>query len=138
MPDGRALVYIYRPDKLESDLESPVSEAILESSGYKKGSAFMRLAELVKRLRANDDFPHETGLFLGCPPDDVRCFMCGKRSECRCVGCWRAYSNEKEAEKTFARFKKCTDVYCRKLREGSSLSKLTVKGKLLQRGLVSA
>ena len=36
------------------------------------------------------------------------------------------YSNEKEAEKTFARFKKCTDVYCMKLKEGCSLNKLAV------------
>ena len=124
--NGTALIYVYRPKKLEDDLKSPVSEAILASCGYGCGSAARLIAELIARLRGDSDFPHEIGLFLGYPPEDVRCFMCDRNRECKCVGCWRAYNNEKEAEKTFAKFRKCTDVYCRKLEEGYSLGRLTV------------
>lgn len=126
--DGRALIYFYRPKKLENDLKSPVSEEILGSSGYESGTVSARLAELIKRLRRCEDFPHEIGLFLGYPPEDVRCFMCERSRECRCVGCWKAYSNEAEAEKTFARYKKCTEVYVSRLEKGSSLERLTVAG----------
>lgn len=124
--NGRALIYVYRPKKLESDLKSPLSEAILASCGYDGDSAPLLIKELIRRLGGTGDFPHEIGLFLGYPPEDVRCFMCDRNRECRGVGCWRVYSNEKEAEKTFARFKKCTDVYCMKLKEGCSLNKLAV------------
>ena len=125
--NGRALIYVYRPKKLENDLKSPESEAILSACGYGSGPAPRLITELIRRLGDSGDFPHEIGLFLGYPPEDVRCFMCERTRECKCVGCWRAYSNEKEAEKTFAKFKKCTDVYCRKLREGYPLQRLTVK-----------
>ncbi len=124
--NGRALIYVYRPKKLENDLKSPLSGAILASCGYDGGSVPKLIKGLIDRLGGEEDFPHEIGLFLGYPPEDVRCFMCDRNSGCRCVGCWKAYTNEKEAEKTFARFKKCTDVYCRKLIEGFSLSRLTV------------
>lgn len=124
--NGRALIYVYRPKKLEDDLKSPVSEAILASCGYGCGSAARLITELIARLSENADFPHEIGLFLGYPPEDVRCFMCDRNRECKCVGCWRAYNNADEAEKTFAKFRKCTDVYCRKLNEGYSLGRLTV------------
>ena len=124
--NGRALIYVYRPKKLEDDLKSPASEAILASCGYGRGPAARLITELIARLCENEDFPHEIGLFLGYPPEDVRCFMCDRNSECKCVGCWRAYNNETEAERTFARFRKCTEVYCRKLSEGYSLNRLTV------------
>ncbi len=124
--NGSALIYVYRPEKLEADLKSPLSEAILCSCGYYGASAPLLIKELIKRLGGSEDFPHEIGLFLGYPPEDVRCFMCDRNNGCRCVGCWRAYNNETEAEKTFARFRKCTDVYCRKLDEGYSLGRLTV------------
>lgn len=123
---GSALVYIYRPKKLEKDLGSPISNAILSEQGYGEGTASSRLSELIRRLRKNEGFPHEIGLFLGYPPDDVRCFICDRNRDCKCVGCWRAYNNEKQAEKTFALFKKCTDVYCRLYSQGSSLERLTV------------
>lgn len=125
--NGTALIYVYRPKKLESDLRGRASSEILSSCGYGSGSAPKLITELIKRLDASNDFPHEIGLFLGYPPEDVRCFMCDRNRACKCVGCWRAYNNEEEAEKTFARFKKCTSVYCEKLREGYSLSRLTVK-----------
>ena len=124
--NGKALIYVYRPKKLEADLKSPLSGAILTACGYDGTTPTQLIKELIKRLGCSDEFPHEIGLFLGYPPDDVRCFMCDRNRKCKCVGCWRAYSNEKEAEKVFARYKKCTDVYCRKLYEGYSLSRLTV------------
>ncbi|MBO4849178.1 MAG: DUF3793 family protein [Clostridia bacterium] len=124
--DGRALIYVYRPERLEADLKCPLSGSILASCGYDGGSVSRLIKGLMERLVGSEEFPHEIGLFLGYPPEDVRCFMCDRNSGCRCVGCWRAYNNEKEAEKTFARFRKCTDVYCRKLREGYSLTRLTV------------
>lgn len=125
--NGRALIYVYRPKKLENDLKSPLSGAILASCGYYEGTASRLIKELIDRLGGSEEFPHEIGLFLGYPPEDVRCFMCDRNRECKCVGCWRAYNNEKEAERTFAKFKKCTEVYCSKLREGYPLNKLTVK-----------
>lgn len=37
---------------------------------------------------------NEVGLFLGYPPEDVRCFMNDSRRGVKCTGCWKAYGDE--------------------------------------------
>ena len=37
--DGKALIYLYRPEMLEQDLRDPLAEEILDEAGYPKGSA---------------------------------------------------------------------------------------------------
>ena len=72
------------------------------------------------------DFPHEIGLFLSYPPEDVKGFL--EHRPCKCVGCWKVYENEEAAKKTFAKYKACTRVYCRQLASGIDIERLTVAG----------
>ena len=72
------------------------------------------------------EFPHEVGLFLSYPPEDVKGFL--EHRPCKCVGCWKVYENEEAAKKTFAKYKACTRVYCRQLASGIDIERLTVAG----------
>ena len=74
--------------------------------------------KLIERLRGNE-FPHEIGLFLSYPPEDVKGFMADPCA-CKCSGCWKVYGGREAAEKQFARYRKCTGVYCEQWREGLS------------------
>ena len=66
------------------------------------------------------------GLFLGYPPEDVCGFIENKADACKCVGCWKVYGDEDAAKKLFAKYKKCTDVYCTLFANGRSIERLTV------------
>lgn len=124
---GNSLVYIYRPELLKRDLSSFEAEKILKEKGYFETESTDRcIVQLAQRISNNKEFPHEIGLFLGYPPKDVKCFMENSREGVKCSGCWKAYGNKEEAEKKFALFRKCTNVYCRKIREGVRLEKLIV------------
>lgn len=123
---GRALIYVFRPSRLARDLERPFADNLLRRAGYPLDSLISRIAYLSDRLRTSSEFPHEIGLFLGYPTEDIKGFIENKGRNCKCVGCWKVYANESEAKKTFAVFRKCTDIYCRKLNEGSSITKLTI------------
>ncbi|MCR4992263.1 MAG: DUF3793 family protein [Lachnospiraceae bacterium] len=124
---GNSLVYIYRPDLLKRDLSSFEAEKILKDKGYLATDSTERcIVQLARRISNDNDFPHEIGLFLGYPPTDVKCFMENSRDGVTCSGCWKAYGNKEEAEKIFALYRKCTNVYCRKIREGVRLEKLIV------------
>ena len=79
-----------------------------------------------RRLQESGDFPHEIGLFLGYPPEDVRGFIENHAEGYKFVGCWKVYGDEKSAKKQFARYKKCTDVYCSQWANGKSIERLTV------------
>lgn len=123
---GRALIYVYRPKQLERDISHYLSERILKGYGYDTSSHLKAVLTLIKRLEEADDFPHEIGLFLGYPPEDVEGFICNKASCFKCCGYWKVYGNEKEAEKTFERFRKCTEAYCRCFEAHGNLSRLVI------------
>ena len=84
------------------------------------------LARLKNRLADCGNFPHEIGVFLGYPLEDVIGFIENAGQNCKCAGYWKVYCNECEAVKTFARFKKCRDIYLRLWKEGRSVLQLTV------------
>ncbi len=77
------------------------------------------------RLRNDQGFPHEVGLFLGYPPADVDGFMHRKQA-CKLSGIWKVYDDVEGASRQFARCKHCTEVYLQRYRQGYSLDRLTV------------
>lgn len=119
-----ALVYLYRPSRLKKDLEDPAAIKILQDHGY---SCYGKcLPKLIERVRASEEFPHEIGLFLGYPPEDVQGFL--DHRPCKCSGCWKVYGDENKAKKTFDLYKKCERVYCQQLAQGIDIKRLTVAG----------
>lgn len=119
-----ALVYLYRPSRLKKDLEDPAAIKILQDHGY---SCYGKcLPKLIERIRASEEFPHEIGLFLGYPPEDVQGFL--DHRPCKCCGYWKVYGDENKAKKTFDLYKKCERVYCQQLARGIDIKRLTVAG----------
>lgn len=123
---NRALMYVYRPKDLQKDLSHVTAERLLKDSGYCAGSCENCIVQLIRRMQMEKDFPHEVGLFLGYPPEDVEGFITNKGCGCKCVGCWKVYGDEKSARKRFDQYKKCNQVYLNCWKTGSTLERLTV------------
>ena len=121
------LLYIYRPAMLRRDMENPCAKCLLQEMGYCFTHADTGVAQLAKRMRTEKDFPHEVGLFLGYPPEDVMGFIRHKETGCKHVGDWRVYGDAEAAKKTFARYQKCRTVYRNLFSAGKSMEALTVK-----------
>ena len=126
--DEKALIYVYRPGKLSSDLSDSKAASILQQQGYCTGSCEKCIGQLARKLRREEEFPHEIGLFLGYPPEDVCGFMENKACNCKCVGCWKVYGDEEAAKKKFAQYKKCIQVYSDQWAKGTDIERLTVAG----------
>lgn len=124
--NNRALLYAYRPSLLNKDLCDETANVLLKEYGYSCETPCKCVVHLVKRMRNTVDFPHEVGLFLGYPPEDVQGFIANKAECSKCSGCWKVYGDEKKAQRLFAKYKKCTKVYCERHSCGSSIEKLTV------------
>ena len=125
--DDRALLYLFRPADLSRDLAGQEARRLLREAGYGDDlSHLVCLRELTRRLREGEDFPHEIGLFLGYPPEDVAGFMTHRGKNCKCVGCWKVYGDVESARRKFAMYQKCTDVYCACLHRGTTIDRLTV------------
>ncbi len=124
--DDSVLIYVYRRNMLENDLKNPEAKELLTGFGYNIKSIDSAIDRLRERMKESPCFPHEIGLFLGYPASDVKGFIEHKGQNFKCMGYWKVYGNECEAKKTFARYKKCIDVYTRVYLEGASLERLTV------------
>ena len=124
--NGFALIYLYRPSKLEKDFENQLASELLCQFGYAGGCSVKCIAVLARRLKDHSCFPHEIGLFLGYPPEDVKGFIENKAGNCKCVGCWKVYGDVCSAQKCFENYKKCTRLYKQQYLNGKSIERLTV------------
>lgn len=124
----QALIYVYRPKRLMSDLQDETACRLLCECGYEMKTPERCIVQLMKRMNESGEFPHEVGLFLGYPPEDVCGFIENKAKGCKCVGCWKVYGNAERAERLFAKYKKCTDIYSSYYAKGRSVERLTVAG----------
>ena len=120
----RALIYLYRPDALEQDLLDPEAAAILRERGYPESDPRLCLGQLIRQFRQSESFPHEVGLFLGYPPEDVQGFIQSPHAGYQCVGCWKVYGDREKAERTFDLYRRCTKALCRAAARGKTLEKL--------------
>ncbi|MCI5625240.1 MAG: DUF3793 family protein [Clostridiales bacterium] len=124
--DGKALLYLYRPSNLRQDLKDRLAAQVLEQAGYSCSKSEQCVVRLIRRLKENEDFPHEIGLFLSYPPEDVKGFIDNRACNFKCSGLWKVYGDEARAQAMFARFRKCTEIYCKLWQEGSSIEQLAV------------
>ncbi|MDO5546205.1 MAG: DUF3793 family protein [Eubacteriales bacterium] len=126
--EKKALIYLYRPKQLSADLAQAEAVRILQSLGYDCGGSERCLVQLAQKLRAQEEFPHEIGLFLGYPPGDVCGFMENKPCSCKCVGCWKVYTDEAGAKRKFDQYRMCTKIYCQQWANGIDIERLAVAG----------
>lgn len=124
--EGRALIYVYRPGDLAADLADERARAILAQADYRGRSVEQCVAELARRLRGGAAFPHEVGLFLSYPPEDVLGFMEHRGADCKCVGCWKVYGDAEQARLAFDRYRRCTEQYCARWSKGMGVERLAV------------
>ena len=123
---NKALMYLYRPSHLKRDLEDEEAIRLLKEMGYSCSSPETCIVTLIDKLNNVSEFPHEIGLFLGYPPEDVRGFIENKAHNYKCVGTWKVYGDAEEAQKKFYRYRKCSNVYYEQWSKGKSMERLTV------------
>lgn len=120
----RALIYLYRPGFLRQDLQNHHADALLRRQGYCTGDCGRCVSQLADRVRCSGDFPHEIGLFLGYPPEDVAGFL--ENRPCKYVGFWKVYGDAKAAQEKFDQFRSCTALYQSLHAQGQPLDRLIV------------
>lgn len=126
--NGRALIYVFRPQKLCQDLQDSIASELLNRCGYCDKDPQKCIRHLMKRLNEGDSFPHEVGLFLGYPPVDVQGFIENRAKNPKCVGHWKVYGDERAARKRFELYDKCTRIYCQQWAKEKNIERLTIAG----------
>lgn len=122
----KALIYVYRSHQVQEELKRRGVFRFLSNYGYETDHLDICLQFLSMRISSHSEFPHEIGLFLGYPLDDVKGFIQHKGKNSRCEGCWKVYCNECETRRLFAQFEKCKTIYYDLFNRGKTVSQLTV------------
>mgnify|MGYP000022567827 CR=1 FL=1 len=121
-----ALIYVFRSSELKERLEDRAVVRFLGAYGYKNMDLSSALKHLKERLQENSEFPHEIGIFLGYPLEDVIGFIDNHGKNFQVSGLWKVYGDKEKAVQQFGRYKKCTDLYLRLWNHGKSVRQLTV------------
>ena len=103
--------------------------ALLRQAGYpvladRPLNLVALLSHLKKRLSQSEGFPHEIGLFLGYPLEDVIGFCRHKGEGCKLCGYWKVYGDVESARKSFALFDRCRELLFSHLLSGAPLQEL--------------
>ena len=120
---GRSLILVYRPERLEKRLSEEDVRTLLERDGYPVDERVETMLEhLAQRvLECAADFPHEVGLFLGYPVEDVEGFRKNGGRDFKFCGLWKVYSDEERARACFHRYACCRKALCRRVESGCPL-----------------
>lgn len=115
----RVLILLYSEKLLAKLLGEKERRAMLRSFGYSDDLDTDGCLEiLAERTYGSAGFPHEIGLFLGYPIEDVKGFIDHKGDDFKLCGYWKVYGNPDAAKRTFDNYDKCRRFLCNKLDQG--------------------
>ena len=119
---SRTLLFVYNEKLMERRLADPQVQEVLKRYGYSESMGIEECLDyLSERIRGSADFPHEIGVFLGYPLEDVVGFIENKGENFKLCGCWKVYGSEENARRTFANYEKCRKFLCGRLNEGADI-----------------
>ena len=102
---GRAVVYVYREEEVQQCLADPKVAAFLMQYGYDSTQVEKCLNYLSRRVSLSsqgmESYPHEMGIFLGYPLEDVRGFIQHGGKDSQYTGYWKVYGDVDQAKATF-------------------------------------
>lgn len=108
--EDRCLLFLYRQRELADYLDRADVRGFLMAYGYPCRSMEEILDRLSERVRGYSCrglcFPHEIGVFLNYPVEDVRCFIEQKGKGGYMTGYWRVYHDPVKAQLIFQAYDK--------------------------------
>jgi len=117
--------FIYKEKLLTKTLNKADVRYILEELGYQTQALKHCLNCLRERFtnchREKQEFPHELGLFLDYPAEDVIGFVMNKGKDCRYCGYWKVYSDVEKAKKIFHRYDLAKDILLNEVNQGKTM-----------------
>lgn len=122
--EKRALVMVYRRNKLCSYLQREEISELLYSFGYDREIDLEKYTDRLKSRLNKAEFPHEIGAFLGYPAHDIYGFINHKNEGCLLTGEWKVYKDADTAKKLFERYSRCRCALLKRILQGKTLAQV--------------
>lgn len=103
--DEKITLMLFHREQLEAYLSKPCVQKLLVQLGYQSFGLEEMLPEFQVRyanyMISNRNFPHEMGLLLGYPTEDVQGFIENEGKNFLYTGYWKVYANLSEKIRVF-------------------------------------
>ena len=133
--NGKAAVFLFDRHRLETYLREEKVWQIFQDMGYQNHAMGKILYAFRQRYEGyllwNQKFPHEMGLLLGYPIEDVKGFICNEGENCLYTGYWKVYENLAEKMILFRQFEKARDMLMELLSNGVTIVEVVQKRLLV-------
>lgn len=130
--DGKCLVLFYRKAELSDYVKRIGIRSFIREYGYEE----MELEAMLERLSIRASvfamrgmgFPHEIGIFLGYPVEDVQGFIENAGSKFLLAGYWKVYSNPVKAKMIFNQYDRAKACAVNEFLIGRSIEEIAQTG----------
>ena len=117
----RSLILVYSEKMLAQRLRRRDNRELLREYGYTDDMSLEDCLERLYQRTRCDDFPHEIGIFLDYPVEDVRGFVENGGCNYKLCGCWKVYGSVEQARRKFAAYDRCREYLCGRLEQGEDI-----------------
>lgn len=109
----RMFILIYNKKMLKAYLSNERVQSFLAEEGYGDLELEEMLQLLSRRYQMHMEkragFPHELGVFLGYPMEDVEGFIENNGENFLCLGYWKVYQNQQVKQELFQKFERAKE-----------------------------
>lgn len=95
-----SIIFLFRRDLIQKLIADEAIKTYLKQMGYKVESVESVITSLIRRYDKMH-CPHEVGVLLGIPIEDVKGFIDNPKGPCLLKGYWKVYSNLEYAKALF-------------------------------------
>ena len=123
--NGKLVYLVFCMEAMKEFLESASVQRFFKREGYENLSIEHILTKFKKRyenhMTSGGEFPHEMGLILGYPIEDVEGFVKYNGDNYLYSGYWKVYNRPEEKKLIFHSFDKATEYFVRMMHTGASM-----------------
>ncbi|MFV0362913.1 MAG: DUF3793 family protein [Suipraeoptans sp.] len=127
--EDKCLLFLYRRKEFTAYLESSEVREFIQPYGYELksfGTILFRLRERVSDFKQKRmGFPHEIGIFLDYPIEDVKGYIEDKGKNSLLTGYWQVYHNPEKAKATFNKYNQARKKAVQEYLNGKALKEIT-------------
>lgn len=124
----RTAFLLYQKRDLLDYLHKREVRQVMKMLGYQKDDLESILKEFSKRyewyMKYKEKFPHELGLLLGYPVEDVTGFIENQGKNFLYTGYWKVYGNVEERRTLFENYTKAKELVIQMMAQGMSIQKI--------------
>lgn len=126
----KEILFFYRLDMLKAHLKQEKVQRFLKQYGYQD----MGVSEVLLRLRQRYadyagkkmGFPHELGVILEYPVEDVEGFIQNQGKNCLAERYWKVYHDKEQAEQIFRLYDQAKETAMKEIVAGFPLSQVAI------------